>query len=308
MSYGFLATNNNNQILVSSDTKNLHFVGKFTNFTTIVSEIEYGGIQVVVYRITCKVIPVPFITAPNSQHKYAISRISKVNNTTWDIEVLKSGTADSFPEVYIFAEPSATVSSDTHGMVVYRDDGSVSFDSRLRPLAIINSLNVSQTSSPKGTVVGGLNGDGSSNASSTFLPDPTFVNTYTVSTGLPTKPMFFFASLAQSVLTSEAQRSERIFDILVLSKTRTYNSVYWAQYRGVIRLPNASTIEAGWAVTRHNVMTNQVVQTGGIFGSIGNLFGIFSTYNSSNGAPPYNTETLNTESVSFLMGDASRYD
>ena len=43
MSYGFTATNTSNQILISSDTNNLHFIGKASYVSTLQSVDTYGG-------------------------------------------------------------------------------------------------------------------------------------------------------------------------------------------------------------------------------------------------------------------------
>jgi hypothetical protein len=116
MSYGFQATNDNNQVLISSETKNLHFIQKLTgprNTTVSASDPDAGiiystningGIRRWRYTATCANTPVPFFTMPTNDF-YGILRIVNKNNSRWDIEILRSGTSPTVPELYIFSDP-----------------------------------------------------------------------------------------------------------------------------------------------------------------------------------------------------------
>ena len=122
MSYGFEATNNSGQVLVSSDTKNLHFIQRITgprNTTLsdtdldagVIASYDYwGGIRRWRYTATCSTTPVPFFTIPryylNPQyhgvnggmfgyHAYAITRLQNKGNNRWDIEIGRTGLAGS---------------------------------------------------------------------------------------------------------------------------------------------------------------------------------------------------------------------
>ena len=160
MSYGFEAKNNNNQVLVSSETRNLHFVEKLTgprNTTVSISDLDAGiiygsningGIRRWRYTTYCSVTPVPFFTMPTNDF-YGILRIVNKGSNRWDIEIFRSGTSNTVPELYIFADPRAAYSTNTHGMVVYRDDGTPSFDSRVRPLVVNSAVTLTHPSNPR---------------------------------------------------------------------------------------------------------------------------------------------------------------
>jgi hypothetical protein len=117
MSYGFQATNDNNQVLVSSETKNLHFIQKLTgprNTTVSISDPDAGilystningGIRRWRYTATCATTPVPFFTMPTNDY-YGILRIVDKGNSRWDIEIFRSGTSTTVPELYIFSDPA----------------------------------------------------------------------------------------------------------------------------------------------------------------------------------------------------------
>jgi hypothetical protein len=304
MSQGFIALNNANQVLVSSDTRNLHFVQKISGPDEVVySSDNYGGMRRWRYRASCSVTPLPFITFPTSDY-YAVSRITNQGGSQWDIEVIRSGASSSTPEMYIFSDPRASTATDSHGMIVYRDDGSPSFDSRLRPLAITGGFAVTHPSNPKPSFPYGLSARYcESDAGGVFAPDQ--FNSYTLA-NQPAKPMFFFASLAQA--EREGTYSESDEDCLGFSKfglciTRTvynWSSTYWAFYRGGISF-SGSTLNAGWIVVQFgcNYRYSQDDSLIGI--GIGGSSG-------GGGSWAYSNETLNLSSASVIAGDASRYD
>lgn len=149
MSWGFLATNANGQVLVSSETRNLHFVGKAAYDRTINQFDGYGGLRHWAFRIACNVTPVPFFTMPTEDY-YAVAAVRSVGPGAWEIEVIRSGIGNSVPEVYVFADPRGIARSpDTdYGMLVLRDDGTPSFDSRFKPLVITGGTNVAPPANP----------------------------------------------------------------------------------------------------------------------------------------------------------------
>ena len=71
--YGFLATNNSGQVLISSKTKNLHFLGKATFFTTLQTKSGHGGLRSYAYRINSNATPVPFFTTPTAD-KFGVGK------------------------------------------------------------------------------------------------------------------------------------------------------------------------------------------------------------------------------------------
>jgi hypothetical protein len=161
MSYGFEALNNNNQVLVSSETKNLHFIQKLTgprNTTVSITDPDAGiiyssningGIRRWRYTATCANTPVPFFTMPTNDN-YGILRIVNKNNSRWDIEIFRSRTSNTVPELYIFTDARGVVNYyGDHGMIVYRDDETPSFDSRKQPLVVSGGVSVTHPSNPR---------------------------------------------------------------------------------------------------------------------------------------------------------------
>jgi len=130
MSYGFQALNDNNQVLISSETKNLHFIQKLTgprNTTVSISDPDAGiiystningGIRRWRYTATCANTPVPFFTMPTNDF-YGILRIVNKNNSRWDIEIFRSGTSDTVPELYIFSDPALPFTLPHRGSSAY---------------------------------------------------------------------------------------------------------------------------------------------------------------------------------------------
>jgi len=309
MSFGFLALNNNNQVLVSSDTRNLHFVGKYASPQYLdFSSDNYGGIRIARFRVQCSVYPVPFFTMPTAEY-YGITRITDVGGGYWDIEMIRSGTSNTLaPELYVFADPRAGSSTERYGMQVFRDDGSLSFDSRLSPLAVTGGVAVTHPSNPRPTFPYGLNAQycGSSEADAGGHFAPTEYNSFSPGGIVSAKPMFFYSSLAQaereaSYATSDDDclGSDKL-GICITRTTYDWNSNYWAFYRGGIRWTGL-VIRAGWIAVKFGCNWR--------YEQDDSLLGIGTGGSSgSSGSWPYSNETLNLAASTVLIADASRYD
>jgi hypothetical protein len=307
MSHGFLATNANNQVLVSSDTRNLHFIGK-PGVNQVRNTFDtHGGCRIFTYLINSAVPVVPFFTMPTSD-LYGITAIRNVGGNTWEIEVLRSGTSTALPELYVFADPRAVSPSESHGMLVYRDDGTPSFDSRLRPLAITGGLSVVPPQNPKPVLPFGLDPKNClssvDDAGAVFAPDQ--FSTY--STAIPSsKPMFSYASIAQAQRDATYSISERECDggsfkgnCIGVERDYYWNSTYWAFYRGAIRGITGG-LQAGWVTVAYGCNWTYLKES--------TLIGIGTGGDSgSGGAWPYSNETLNLTSSPIIFADASRYD
>lgn len=149
MSFGFLVTNDNGQVLVSSETRNLHYIGKADLHELVGSFDGYGGFREWSFRIQCNTTPVPFFTMPTEDF-YAVAGVSSIGGSLWDIRVIRSGTSAGNPEVFVFADPRGFINppDSAYGMQVLRDDGTASFDSRRQPLAITGGGTIKPPSNP----------------------------------------------------------------------------------------------------------------------------------------------------------------
>jgi len=311
MSNGFLATNNSGQVLISSDTRNLHLIEKISSPTYYdYNNVNYGGINIVRYRTNCAVTPVPFFTMPSTSYWYGVTRITSVGSGVWDIELIKSGANNNYPEMYVFADPRASTATEAYGLKVFRDDGTASFDSRLRPLAVTGGLSVTHPNNPIGSLPYGLDPRycGSSEATSggAFAPDQyNQYNTYNVS--LPSKPMFYFPSLAQaqresfySVAENECDGGSYKGNCIGAERDYFWSSTYWAFYRGAIKR-GTNQVFAGWMTVDFGC--NWVYTKDSALLGIGN-----GSSGSQGGTWPYSNETLNLSAATVIIGDASRYD
>jgi len=319
MTHGLLVTNNSNQVLVSSDTRNLHFIGKYTEPTLDTSTDYYGGMRRFRYRVTCNVTPVPFFTMPTNDY-YGITGIRSVGNGEWDVEMLRSGTSAGYPELYVFSDPRGKTPAAAFGMQVFNSDGTVSFDSRMKPLAISGGLSVTHPSNPRPTFPYSLSSDNcnSMGADAGGFFEPTENNSFDVAPP-PSKPMYHFSSLAQAEREASYHRSEQ--DCLGVDGYGTcwgygteenWTSWYWCFYRGGIKKSSRTrfynwssysqdTILAGWIPCYfgcHWTYSKDTSLAGiGIGGDGG-----------ASGSWPYANETINLSSATVLIADASRYD
>jgi hypothetical protein len=306
MTYGFLATNQNNQVLVSSDTRNLHFLGKYINPTVVKSTDYYGGLRYLRYSFDCSVTPVPFYTVPSPGAYYSIARIANVSSGHWEVDIITNSTNANYPELYVFCDPRGTSSTEQFGMMVYRDDGTPSFDSRKRPLAVIGGGQITHPTNPRNAGIGGLSARYcGSEAGYQLAPDNESASLFVGS--IPAKPMFHYSSLAQAERQAQFYDEESDctgFDYGVCigySVSDRWWSTYWAFYRGGLRIDGTNSVRAGWITVEwgcnwtHNSDSNFIgIDTGGSSG-VG-------------GSWPYSNETINLSSAAVIMADAARYD
>ena len=226
--YGFRAKNGNSEVLIDSRAKNLFFLNK-ANYIGIASSQSYcGGNLVLAYETTSPKIPIPFFTIPDTSRYVGLIRIVNVRTNTFRIELLVSGSSSSnIPEVYVFIEHDKILSPyGSYGLIVYKEGTSseVTFDSRLKPLLVKSSIDISPPSSPytrtdyqMATGAGG--GFGQENhfnnlgylESPSVLPDnlgtenfyndklkPDNASSYDIGSMSITKPIFNYSSIAQA--------------------------------------------------------------------------------------------------------------
>ena len=326
MSYGFLALNDDNDVLISSDTKNLHFAGKATSPSAPHNQmLENGGQVELNYTITLAdrtSIPVPFFTMPSATFLYGIAGVKGVNSgsssKTWTINILRTGSSTAtnvMPEVYVFVQPSAVAVSGGYGFQVFNSDGSVSFDSRARPLAVTNAVAVTQPSNPltsaSATTLDAYEcGDISNNA---FTPVATNSYGLGATSGQPTKAMYHYNSLPQvqreAAFAGDSSSCTGISAYGIcqgFTQTDSWQSTYWCFYRGGIGLNfttnSTSNFKAGWVPCLAGCYWT--TQSDGAF------LWVFGPGSSTvtGGAWPYSDETINLTAQTVIIGDASRYD
>lgn len=305
MSFGFLATNNNGEVLISSDTRNLHFLVKNTNPTVSNSGSSYGGFKELTYTITSSYTPVPFFTIPTNDY-YGVVGVKNTSGTTWTIKLIKSGTGTTYPDLYVFADARGVSSTESYGMKVMLSDGSASFDSRKEPLVVTGGASVTHPSNPLTTAITGLSAfqcsSGTTHSEHTPDNESSGQNVGTLSS----TPIFHYSSLAQAERRANFQGTESTCigfsygSCIGFEETDAFISTYWAFYRGGIRL-SGTNVFAGW-----------ITVLGGCFWSTNqgsNILGIdTSNESSAGGSFPYSNETLNLASTAVIVADGTRYD
>jgi hypothetical protein len=326
MSYGFLALNDDNDVLISSDTKNLHFAGKATAPSAPTATFtNHGGFVELDYTITLSnrtAVPVPFFTMPHLDWKYAIAGVKGVNsgssNKTWTIKIIRTNAnslSSYMPEVYVFVEPQAISVSEAYGFQVFNADGTVSFDSRARPLAVTNAVSVYQPANPLSsssvvTLSANSCADINNNA---FTPVVRGIFLMGPTASHPTKPMYHYNALAQTQREAAfSQFTESCTGISAYGVCLGYESslsvlsTYWAFYRGgigeITTSGNGTFVKAGWIPCQAGCHYAS--------SSSGDFLFIFGPGSSASGGGtwPYSDETINLTPQTIIVADASRYD
>lgn len=229
--FGFLAKNNGGEVLIDSSAKNLFFLSKATYSKVSAFNPYAGGSRRLLYTISSPKTPLPFFSGLSGKY-VAVTRITFVSGSNWEIELLVSGsaTATDKPDVYVFIEYDDVLSPyGNWGMRVYNDTSGITFDSRLNPLIVKTTLTgVSPPSSPYTTpdtsppaatfaqAMSSLSGNhgefqgklkaapsyqvngGDGLTDGTLTPDST--STYTVPLTSPgiIKPIFLYSSIPQA--------------------------------------------------------------------------------------------------------------
>ena len=109
--------------------------------------------------------------------QYRIFRVqNQVTSTTGSSGNNPTGsyTDAQSPNLYVFADPTAISASGSYGFQVKNSNGDVSFDSRMRPLQIHSTVNITHPLNASNALASGLSARNcSSNHSSNFLPNVT---------------------------------------------------------------------------------------------------------------------------------------
>lgn len=310
-SYGFLATNGNSQVLISSKTKNLHFLGKATLYATIQSTNSWGGIRRWTFRIDSNGTPVPFFSVPTAD-KCAVVRMTRVTGITWEIELVRSGTSSTIPELYIFTEiTSQHVPKGAWGMQVYNEtNNGLTYDSRLKPLLVRGGTQVSPPYDPLLALPSGLSAYYcESDANVKFTPNT--YNSSTVYNTNATKPIICYQSVAQTMRQVDVNASSsrcwgiRVFgNCIGFEGEKSWDSHYWAFYRAAVSAQQTGAhtyLEAGWITINYGCRHEER--------EADSFLGIeYDDDSSVAGNWPYSNLTINLGNVPVIVSDGSFYD
>jgi hypothetical protein len=304
MTHGFIAVNRHGQVLVSSQTRNLHYVATVQATSMLENGGSvFGGMKQWAYNFYSAHTPVPFfnLTADFT----SVIGMLNLGGGSWQVQILRSGTSLTPPVLYIFADLEGRTTTERMGVQVLMDNGVPSFDSRFLPLTVRHTFLAQPPVEP--LAAGAL-------SNLQFAP----VNETLVTSGVAaSNPIASYSSLPQCVRERHLHWEESDDDgqVCLIFKCwkinpRTYyfNQYDWCFYRSGIRLVGSS-LYCGWIpvkqgsfYTRLENTTNSLISTI----TLGIDSGGKSSYGSS-GRMPYSNETLNTQPLPVMISDGSFY-
>ena len=267
------------------------------------------------FSITSTEPPLVFIKPTDLDRWHALIDQSNSGNL-WTFQVLVSGDNNiSPPELYCFVPPGAIAqSTENFGLLVQDASGNATFDSRIRPLAIVDGgTSIPPTvpcngGTPTSTTTGldytvdadaiGLDFDFTSHNSGTF-------NSNTLTTSVSRSNLMFAApSLTQAVYSrlKQAEASETFESTGSVTGTTEFMStvLWWVLYRNAFRLSSSSTFDSGWNTWLSGINYTESAVT--------NVWRGSGSTNTSVGEAPYTDQTINLTSNAYLMADASKYE
>ena len=317
MAYGFEAKNDSGNIIINDTIENLHFFGKATRGSSSAGVGDFpsysgsndalDGRCIWTYTITCSGTPVAFIKPSDYARWHSIIKQS-VSGTTWTFEVMISGTSTSNPpDVYCFVNADdVPSSSETHGMQVFKSDGTTkTFDSRKQPLAITgggNSVSPSDPTNSSGTPGTTNNASWQASSNDHDFRSSSQYTAYSDSNANTSTTMFACPSIAQAVYS-------RVINGYKASNIPWYRgggtqehwstAWWWVMYRSAFRI-RSGNFDAGWTNYQAGFWYDEHYDSGGWFG------GGSGGYSSGN--RPYANKTINLQSNAYIIADSSRYD
>ena len=298
MTYGFMATNSNGQVLVSSQTRNLHLLQIMTPSSLLYTDSTntYGGMHQWAYRFTSQRTPVPFFSLTGALT--SISAIRMVAPDVWEVTLICEGLSNP-PALYVFTDPVGRTSPESYGVKVLMDDNSPAFDSRFNPLSIGFSALIAPASEPL------QNG----NVSNLTPVIQVIAGTLNVPT-----PIASYSALAQCERESYRAWETGGADAEILGKkinpwTDYHSERKWAFYRSGIRISPTNQLYCGWICVKHGVYTTfQHNSTS----SLPNIVTLGGDGNHSSfgdgGSLPYSNETLNLQPSAVIVANGALYD
>lgn len=318
MAYGFEAKNDSGKVIINDTIENLHFIGKathdsqytgYTNFPTYSGANDtLDGNTICYYTITCSGTPVPFIKPTDYSRWTGIIKQS-VSGQTWTFHVMCSGASTgNMPQIYCFvnADDIAIPSGETHGMIVFKADGSTkTFDSRRQPLAITGGGNALPPVDP--TNSSGLPGVTNNAAWQSSSLDHDFrsgnqYTSYSDSNINTSNTMFSCPSIAQAVYSRviNGYKSSNIPWYEGGGSQEHWSTAWWwVMYRSTFRL-RSGNFDAGWTCYQAGYWYSENYESGGWFS------GGSGGYTSGN--RPYDNKTINRQANAYIIADSSRYD
>ena len=294
MTYGLLVKNNNNEVLVDSDFNHYHFVQTLTHFdvtrvpplvdgptgsydkapshpNSLDSDQPRGNIYKFNFNANGPKPPMCFIkpSATGGSAPYASNVLTKRVGTKWEIWVLQTYGA-SAPILYCFSpidQISASTSGDTYGLQTFNSDGETTFDSRLKPLRVIDTL---LTTSPSLANTGASNVGGNTNIDLSVNVTP---HSYTIQNAPAdlNDIIYYCPSIAHCCQDRRAHREDDGFQA---AGNNSYfyawarNDLWWTFYRGAYRVGADSKFQSSYEGYASGHVWNTAEDTSSLWGAI----------------------------------------
>jgi len=182
MAYGFSVTDKNSKVLINADLHAMHFSGKFSHYERVqMPELMTGPGNkrwgpnenknmnnmpargyIYKYKVTKSADtkpPMCFIKPSTTGSSAAFQAIimTKKYSTYWDIWVFSSKSHSTAPKLYCFQTIPSFKSTNTiykeaigdaYGWKNFNSNGEVTFDSRFKPLRVIDGGTINSPSTP----------------------------------------------------------------------------------------------------------------------------------------------------------------
>jgi hypothetical protein len=337
MTYGFLATNDSNQVLVSSELTHFHYGGQATmsSYSEAYADryatwpasgsAPYGQssyaalsgrcIYTFTYTTTAPTYPLFFVKPSDYSRFHAVISQSR-SGSTWTVQVIHSGATPAAPELHAFVGPTFLPEpAEDVGLQVFHADGVTAFDSRKAPMSIQGGgenkppndptdgtgFPVVDTAYPSSNIAswGGTGPVSNQHLDHDFRCDTTFTQTPISLPHDKSHYMFCAPSLAQACY----ERLKMGFyhdpgDYWTGSQDHTSTDRWWALYRSAFRLTD-STFDAGWALYAADHTYEMWYESSFFQGDGGSYWG---------GDPPFVTQTVNNlADNAFIITDRYMY-
>ncbi len=257
MAYGLHITNTSGDLLVSSDIKSFHYIGSPSYSSVVGSYDRYSGSRIYRYTITSAETPLVFIKPADTNKFYATLTHFKSGNN-WTFDVIGSGTSNQPPTLYAFAALTGTNSSSEYGLLVQDSSGNRTFDSRSKPLAIVDIVAAIPPSvAPDGGTTSTANvdpgwhdcdiADYRSGMEHDFTSEDTHNNYSYSNSGHNSNYMFAAPSIAQAAYRKNAYHyhCDGCSDWSEADQHHTFNGNLGVFYRQAYKL-TSSQVQAGW--------------------------------------------------------------
>ncbi len=310
MAYGLHITNTSGDLLVSSDIKSYHYVGSPTYTGVQSSYNNYSGSRVYRYTFTDSQTPLIFIKPADTSKFYAVLTHFKSGNN-WTYDVIGSGTSNQPPTLYAFSALSGSNSSGGYGLLVQDSSGNRTFDSRDKPLAIVDIVSaIPPEHAPDGGITSTSNvdpgwhdcyiNDYRSAMEWDFNSDDTH-NDYSYSnSGHNSNYMFAAPSIAQAAYRRNAYHyhCDGCSNWIQADQHHTFTGNLGVFYRQAYKL-TSSQVQAGWCSVKEFWWGNAVKTSWAPWNSECDGSGSFGI--------PFSQKSINRVSNSVIIADATNY-